>query len=218
MPLQQLFVLAIASMVFLAVLRVVRVHFGRTPHPEGIAKLLFGLAFVVLPPIALVTLTDPGGGSGLLAGLAWVPLFAIMLVGLLIVMRVAGAVAAAVAPRPVRRILLLALAGSEGDLYDVPFNPPVTPRLAAIVALVDRTNAVFPRGMAFRDEIDRSGFRASWDALDTATCTLEEAMAEENQHGRGIPSTVAACAGDARSRLHTLRQFAVDAGQSWATA
>lgn len=218
MPLQQLFVLAVAGMVFLAVMRVVRVHVGRTPHPEGWAKVLFAAAFLVLPPIALGALTEPGGGTGLLGGLPWVALYAILVGGLMIVMRLAAGIVALVAPPRARRLLVLALAASEGDPRDVPSNPPVTPRLAAIVALVDRSNDVFPRGLAFRDEIDRSGFRAAWDALDAVTGRLEAAMAEDDQLGLGVPSTVAATAKDARSRLETLRRFAVDDGQAWAAA
>jgi hypothetical protein len=218
MPLQQLFVLAVAGMVFLAAMRVVRVQFGRTPHPEGLAKLLFVLAFVSLPPLGLGLLADQGGARGILTGLLWVPVYSIMLVGLLLVMRVAAEVVAVVTPRRPRRVLVLALAALEGDRNDVPYDPPVTPGLAAIVALVDRNNGVFPRGAAFRDEIDRVGFRASWDALDAATARLEAAMAEDHRLGRGVASAVTATARDARGRLDTLRQLAVDDGQAWVAA
>ena len=217
MPLQQLFVLAVGAMVLLAVIRVVRVRSGRTPHPEGMAKLLFGLAFVFVPPIALGALAGPGGESGLLTGLASVPLYAILLVGLMIVMRVAAAIVAVVVPRRARRLLLLALVANDDDPH-VPVDPPVTPQLAAMVALVGRRNDVFPRGGAFAAEIDRSGFRASWDALDTATGTLEDAMAEDKRLGRGVALTVAAAARDARRRLNTLRELAVEDGQSWVEA
>lgn len=218
MPFQQLFVLAIAGMVFLAVLRIVRVQTGRTPHPSGKAGLLFPVAFVALPPIALGALVGPGGGSGALPSLTWVPVYAIMLVGLMVVMRIAAVIVEAIAPRRLRRLLLLALVANEGDPYDMPFNPPVTPRLAAILALVDRTNAVFPRGMGFRDQVDREGFRGAWDALDEATGQLEGAMAEDVRLGRGVPSAAAATAKDARGRLDTLRRFAVEDGQSWVVA
>jgi len=217
MPFQQLFVLAVVAVVFLAVMRVVRVRSGLTPHPEGIAKLLFGVAFVSLPPLGLA-LTGQAGASGVLDGLPWVPVYAIMLGGLLIVMRMAAVIVAAVAPRRARKLLLLALVASEGDPYDVPFNPPVTPQLAAIAALVQRSNDVFPRGMGFRAEVDRPGFRASWDSLDAATGRLEAAMAEDQRLGRGVASAVTAMARDARSRLDTLRQFAVEDGQSWLRA
>lgn len=218
MPFQQLFALAIASMVFLAVLRIVRVRTGRTPHPAGMARLLFAVAFVALPPIALGALTDPGGAAGAIASLRWVPVYGIMLVGLMVVMRIAAVIVKAIAPRRPRRLLLLALVANEGDPYDMPYNPPVTPRLAAILALVDRTNAVFPRGMGFRDQVDRSGFRADWDALDAATGQLEGAMAEDVRRGRGVPSAAAATAKDARGRLDTLRRFAVEDGRSWVVA
>jgi len=218
MPFQQLFILAVVAVVFLAVMRVVRVRSGLTPHPEGIAKLLFGVAFVSLPPLALALLSAEAGASGVLGGLPWVPVYAIMLGGLLIVMRMAAVIVAAVAPRRARKLLLLALVASEGDPYDVPFNPPVTPQLAAIAALVQRSNDVFPRGMGFRAEVDRPGFRASWDSLDAATGRLEAAMAEDQRLGRGVASAVTAMARDARSRLDTLRQFAVEDGQSWLRA
>ena len=217
MPFQQLFVLAVAGVVFLAVMRVVRVQSGRAPHPEGLAKILFGLAFVSLPPLAL-GLTGQAGATGVLGGLTWIPVYAIMLVGLLIVMWVAAVIVASVAPRRTRSLLLLALIASEGDPYDVPRNPPVTPQLAAIAALVQRSNDVFPRGMGFRAEIDRPGFRASWEELDAATGRLEAAMAEDQRLGRGVASAVTAMARDARSRLDTLRQFAVEDGQSWLRA
>jgi hypothetical protein len=217
MPLQQLFVLAVAGMVFLAVMRVLRVRYGRTPHPEGMAKLLFGLAFVSLPPLAL-GLTGQAGASGVLGGFPWIPVYAIMLVGLLIVMWVAALVVAAVAPRRLRRLLLLALIAHEVDSSDVPSNPPVTPQLAAIAALVQRSNDVFPRGMGFAAEIDRPGFRASWDALDAETGRLEAAMAEDQLLGRGVASAVTALARDARSRLDTLRRLSLDDGQSWVPA
>jgi len=212
MPFQQLFVLAVAGMVFLAVMRVVRVQSGRAPHPEGIAKLPFGVAFVSLPPLALGLLTHDAGATGVLGGLAWLPVYGIMLIGLLVVMRVAAVLVAAVAPRS---RLLLALIASEGDPYDVPPNPPVTPRLAAMAAVVQRSNDVFPTGLGFRAAIDRPGFRASWDALDAATGRLEAAMAEDLRLGRGVASAVTTMARDARSRLGTLRQLAVDGGQSW---
>jgi hypothetical protein len=215
MPFQQLFVLAVLAMVCLAVMRVVRVHLGRSPHPDGIARHLFRIGFVALPPLALGVLSNPG--AGLLTGVPWIPVYALLLVGLMVVMRVVAVGVALVAPRRARRVLL-ALIASEGDPYDVPFNPPVTPRLAGIVALVDRANAVFPRGMAFRDQTGRSGFRASWDALDAATAQLEGAMAEDGRLGMGVAATVAATARDARSRLDTLRQFAVEDGLVWAPA
>ena len=216
MPLQQLFLLAVVAVVFLAAMRVIRVGIGLTPHPEGIGKLLFGLAFVIVPPMALGALIDQGGGSGLLTGVTWVPIYAIFLVGLLIAMWLAAAVVSVAAPRQARP-LVLALVGRERDPYE-PSNPPVTPRLASIVAHVQRANDVFPRGMGFRAEIDRVGFRGSWDALDAATGQLEGAMAEEHRLRRGVPSSVTATAQDARARLNTLRQLAIEEGQSWATA
>jgi hypothetical protein len=185
------------------------------------AKLLFGLAFVSLPPLALGLLTGEAGASGVLGGLPWIPVYAIMVGGLLIVMWVAALIVAAVVPRrlrSLRSLLLLALVGRESDPSDVPSNPPVTPELAAIAALVRRSNDVFPRGMGFAAEIDRPGFHDSWDALDAETGRLEAAMAEDQRLGLGVASPVTALARDARSRLDTLRQLAVDDGQSWAPA
>jgi hypothetical protein len=137
-----------------------------------------------------------------------------MSVALLIAMRVAAGFVAAVAPSQARQVLLVALVADDAGPY-VPADPPVTPRLAAITELVQRSNDVFPRGGAFRHEIDRPGFRASWDALDAATGRLEAAMAEDDRLGRGVPVTVNAMARDARGRLDALRQLAVEEGRSW---
>jgi hypothetical protein len=218
MALQQLFVLAVAGMAFLAVMRVARVQRGRSPHPEGMARLLFVLAFISLPPLALGLLTDHGGARGVLTGLLWIPVYSMMLVGLLVVMGVAAVIIDLVAPPRPRGHLLLALIASEGDPSDLPSDPPVTPRLAAIAALVQRSNAVFPRGTGFRAEIDRPGFHVSWDALDAATGRLEAAMADDHRLHRGVAAAVTATALDARSRCDTLRQLAADDGRSWVPA
>jgi len=114
--------------------------------------------------------------------------------------------------------MLLALVGREADLDDLPFDPPVTARLAESVALVNRANLVFPRGPEFPAQIERSGFRASWDSLDAATTTLEDRIAEDRRLGLGVASDVMATAKDARSRLDTLRRLAVEHGQAWAAA
>ena len=210
--------MAIGSMALLAVMRVVRVHFGQTPHPDGGFRWPFILAFVLLPPLALGLLTQSDGSSGPLRGLAWVPVYGALIVGLMLVMQFAAVVIRFVAPRPVRAPLVLALTASEGDPYAVPYDPPVTPALAATVAQVDRLNAAFPRGLAFRAEIERTTFRATWDALDTATRTLEGAIADAIREGRGAASSASATAHDARGRLDALRRMAVDDGQTWVTA
>ena len=41
---------------------------------------------------------------------------------------------------------------------------PVTPRLAERIALVDRTNAAFPRGVDFPAQVDRADFDSAWGA------------------------------------------------------
>jgi hypothetical protein len=112
--------------------------------------------------------------------------------------------------------LLLALVGSEGDLDDAPFNPPTTAKLAEILALVDRANAIFPRGPEFPVQINREGFRFAWDALDSATGTLEGQIADDYRLGLGVARAAEATAEDARSRLDSLRRFAVVNGQAWA--
>jgi hypothetical protein len=216
MSLQQLFILAGASMVVLAVSRVIRAHAGRAPHPDGSARLLFVLAFLFLPPIALGALNPPS--SGQLRGLAWVPLYAVLLVALAILVSLLALVARGVAPGRSRRFLLLALNGSEGDPNDVPFDPPVSASLAASVSVVERTNLEFPRGPEFPAQVDRPGFRADWDALDDATAALEGPIADDHRLGLAVASTVNATAIDARSRLDTLRRLAVDHRQVWAAA
>jgi len=215
--LQQLFILAAAGMVLLAVSRLVRVHSGRAPHPEGKGMLLFILAFLLVPPIALEWLINPAAASGQIRGIGSVLIYAAALAGLTLLMWIAARVVQFIAPRRSRRLLLLALVGSEGDPDDIPFDPPVTAKLAESVALVDRANAVFPRGPEFPAQIDRVGFRASWDELNVATGTLEGRIADDYRLGVAVASTATATAIDARSRLDTLRRLAVERGQVWAT-
>jgi hypothetical protein len=213
MPAPQLLLLAIAAMLGLASLRLARVHFGREPHPEHMR--LFLLAFVLVPPIALGALIQPGPER--LGGIAWVPLYAVMLAGLAVLMGIATLIVERVVPGRSRPVLKLALVGSQGDPDDVPFDPPVTARLGESVAIVDRANAVFPRGSDFPAQVDRAGFRYAWDTLDAATATLESRIAEDRALGTAVASTVTATARDARSRLTTLRGLAVDRGPAWAS-
>jgi hypothetical protein len=216
MSFQNLLLLAVAGMVVLAATRLVRVHLRRTPLPEGRGRFLFLLAFVVVPPIALGLLVPPAAASSGLGGVASVPPYAVLLAGLAILMGLLALVARVVAPARSQPFLQLALVGSRRDPYDVPLDPPMTARLAESVALVDRTNAVFPRGRAFAAEIDRAGFRGGWDALDAATSTLEGQIDEDRRLGLGAASSATATAQDARSRLDTLRRFAAGGGQAWA--
>jgi hypothetical protein len=108
------------------------------------------------------------------------------------------------------------LTGGEADPYDVPFDPPITAKLAESVGLVDRANAAFPRGVGFPTQIDRSGFRGDWEALDGATRSLEDRIAADFRLGLAVASGARVTAADARSRLDTLRRLAVEQGQAWA--
>jgi len=218
MSLQQLFILAVAAMAVLVVTRVVRVYRGREPHLNGARRLLFVLLFVFVPPIVFGALTQPIEGARQIPALAWVPVYAMMLAGIWILMWIAAQVLKIVAPRRSRRVLLLALIGSESDRSDVLLDPPVTTKLAESVALVDRANIAFPRGPEFPAQIDRAGFRVDWDALDAATGTLENRIVDEYRTGLGVASLATATAQDARSRLDTLQRLAVDDGQAWAAA
>lgn len=218
MPLPHLFTLAVGAMIGLATLRLVRAHMGRTPLPAGKGRLLFVLAFVFIPPIVLGALTQPAGPSGLLGGVAFVPLFAIILAGLVILMSLVAAIVQGVSTGRARRILMLALVGNEGDPDEIPSDAPMTAKLAESVTLVDRANAVFPRGPEFSAAVDRVGFRFAWDALDAATTALEGRIRDDIRLGLGVASTVRATAKDARSRLDSLHRLAVDGGQTWATS
>jgi len=200
----QLLLLAVAAMTGLATVRLVRVHLGRMPLPEVRGMRLIVLAALLAPLIAL------GAFSSL-------PVYLALLAALVILMWVAAVVVQLVARGRIRPLLLVALVGSEGDPEDVPYDPPVTARLAESVALVDRANAVFPRGHDFPLQIDREGFRSAWDALDTATGTLEGQIADDHRIGLAVAYAAVATADDARSRLDTLRRLATDRGQVWAT-
>ena len=217
MSIHQLLVLAVAAMTLLATLRLVRVHYGRTPLPDGRGRLLFMLAFVLAPPLALGTLTQPADSVAQLRGVAWVSLYTIVLAGLVILMWVAALVVSLAPPSRARRMLVLALMGSEGDPLEEA-DPPLTARLAESMALVDRTNAVFPRGPEFQAQVERSGFRPAWDALDAATRVLESQMADDYRLGLGVGSAAATTSRDARSRLNTLRGSAVAQGQAFPAA
>lgn len=213
MPIQQLLIVAVVAMVGLAALRVVRVRLGQMPLPE--AKGLFYLAFVVIPPIAFAAVSGESGGA--LAGVAAIPVYAVLLLGLSILMAVLAGLAGRFAPGPWRSRALLALIGSEGDVDDVPFDPPVTPSLQASVAVVEQANGAFSRGHAFPAEIAQPGFRSAWDALEAANETLEGQIAAERKLGIAVAASAMATARDARSRLETLRRLAGESGQAWAS-
>jgi hypothetical protein len=208
MPLQ-VFLLAIVAMIGLAALRLARVHAGRTPLPESRDRTIFLVAFLVLPPLLVGALIGSAGGWGPLSGVAWIPLYGVMVAGLAILMMLIAVVAQYLAPIGSRRLLLIALVGSEGDPDALPFDPPVTAKLAEGMALVDRTNAVFPRGLEFPRQVERADFHSAWDALDAATGTLEGTIAADRRLGLGVAQAAAATALDARSRLETLRRIAL---------
>jgi hypothetical protein len=208
MPLP-LFVLAVVAMIGLAILRLVRVRMGRTPLPEGKAKAAFLVAFLVVPPVALKALLEPSSGP-VFGVMSWVPTYGLLLALLLVLMTIAAMVVERVVHGRRRRPLMVALAGNEGDPEDVPFDPPLTTRLTECIALVDRRNAVFPRGLAFPGQVDRADFREAWDALDDATRSLEGGIAADRHLGLGIATAASATALDARGRLDTLLRLAND--------
>lgn len=214
MPLPQLFVLAVAAMVGLAAMRLIRVRHGRVPHPAGWLRIPFILAFLLVPPIVLGALSQ--SAAGLLAGVAWVPMYIALLVGIAIGMWGAAQLVRARAPRRWRPPILLALVASEGEQSDDGFDAPLTAQLAESQSSVDVANAVFPRGPEFPTQVDRPDFRAAWDALDAATRTLEGRIADDEERGLGVASSATASAEDARGRLETLRRFASEGGQAWA--
>jgi len=208
MPLP-LFVLAVVAMGVLAILRLVRVRMGRTPLPEGKARAVFLVAFVVVPPVVLKALLQPSAGPAL-GVITWVPMYGLLLAFVLVLMTIAAMIVERVVHSRWRRPLMLALAGSEGDPEDMPFDPPLTTRLTECMALVDQRNAAFPRGLAFPGQVDRADFHAAWDALDDATRSLEGGIAADRHMGLGIATAATATALDARSRLDTLLRLAND--------
>jgi hypothetical protein len=193
-------------------LRLVRVHLGREPLPER--RVLFVLGFLFVPPIVLGALAPSGEGQ--LPGAALAPVYAVIVAGLATLMWLAAMVVRRVAFGRPRSLLLIALVGSEGEPTAAQLDPPVTAKLATSMAAVDRTNAVFPRGLEFPTQIDRPGFRSAWDALDVTTTALEGQIAEAEGHGLAVASAASATAEDARSRLNTLRRLTTDEGRVWA--
>lgn len=205
MALPQILVLAIVALAALAALRLVRVlRFGRTPLPEGPGRTLFLVGFVVLPPLAL-------------GGLSLVPVYVAVVGALVILMWIAAVVVDLLTASRTGQLVRLALVGSEGEPIDSGMTP-VTTRLSESIRLVTRANAVFPRGLEFPRQVDRSGFRDDWDALDDATRALEGQIADDHRVGLGVSSSATILAEDARSRLEMLRRFAGEQGQAWARA
>lgn len=212
MSLLQLSIIAAVSMLGLALLRVARVRSGRDPLPE--ARRLFLFLFVVVPPLAVAAVTDRAAGA--FGGVAALPVYGLLLLGFAILMWVASLIVARVAPGRSRAAFLVALTGSQGDPEDVPYDPPVTAPIAESVAILNRANDAFPRGHEFPAQVEREGFHAAWDALDTAIRRLEGQIVEDHRLGLAVASSALAAAKDARSRLDTLRRLASDDGQAWA--
>jgi hypothetical protein len=218
MPVPQLLVLAIIAMAGLATLRVARVRRGLSPLPEGRGRRLFMLGFVVIPPIALGLLTQPPPPANQLWGVGAVPMYAAILAALVTLMWIVAQIVGAVAYGRAAQTARLALAGTQVDPYRIRVDPPLTERLAQDVAVVDRANAAFPRGPGFPSQVNRAGFREDWDDLDTATRALESTIADDRRLGLPVASAATSIAGDARSRLDTLRHHALGEGQAWAAA
>jgi hypothetical protein len=213
MQLPQPLILAVAAMIGLAVLRVIRAHLGREPHPDGMARLPFIVAFLIVPPVVLGTLFQPVGDK--LGGVSWLPLYVASVAVLAILMSIAALIVRLVAPARSRPLLLMALNASKVRPA-MKVDPPLSTRLAASRTLVDAANAAFPSGAAFPTHIDRADFRGSWDSLDEATRVLETQIAEDETLGKGAASAAMATADNARSRLDTLRRLAAESGQAWA--
>jgi hypothetical protein len=218
--LQELVILTAATtLIMLAISRVLRVRAGRSPHPDGRARLPFLLTFLFLPPVVVevVVVLRPTTSATQLHIIESVLLYLGALFAFMILMGVAALIAGEIAPGRWRPMILLALAGSEPDPNDVVIDPAFTPKLAGDVVLVDTANAAFPRGPEFAAQIDRTGFRVDWDALDAATGTLEGQIADDHRLGVAVGSKATTTAQDARSRLDTLRRLAVDGGQALAS-
>ncbi len=215
MPLLQLLVLAVLCMVALGSLRLVRVHLGRTPLPDGPGRRLFLIAFVVLPPLVLGALIQPAGPAGPLSGVSSLFVYAPMVAALTLLMWIAALVIGEVVPGRSGSLARLALAGTEDDpARGIPSDPPITPQLAQAVAVVERANAAFPRGPAFPAQVDRAGFLADWETLDDATRTLERDIVAERRLAIGVAVKAEATARDARNRLDTLRRIATQDGRA----
>ncbi len=216
MPLLQLMVLATFAMAGVAILRLARVHLGRTPLPEGRGRRLLFLAFVVVPPMALAAVTQPPAAAGPLRGISSLPIYVVIVAGLVILMSVAALIIGKVADGRSGRLIALALSGREAEPSLAQTDPPITTKLAESVADVARANAVFPRGPEFPAQVHRAGFRGDWDALENANRTLEGRIADDHRLGLGVASAATTVAGDARSRLDTLRRIAGERGEVWA--
>jgi len=208
----QLILLAALVMTGVAILRVFRARSGRTPLPAGRARQLLLLAILVIPPVAFNALLEPSTTAGQPGLIGWVLLYVVTLGALFALMALAANLVKRYDHGASRWTLLIALAGGEGDQGAVPFDPPLTSELAESVAAVNRTNAAFPRGPEFPEQIDRPDFGTAWAGLDGATRTLEGQITGEREQGLEIASIATETALDARSRLNTLRGLAIRRG------
>jgi hypothetical protein len=212
-----LLLLAVVAMAGLATLRFARVQVGRAPFPEGRGKTALIIAFFIVPPLALAAVAVPVATASPVGVAVLLLVYVAVLAALASLMGIGAMVARAVARGRLQRVLWLVLMGSEIDPDDMAFDPPVTAELALSMAAVDGRNALFPRGGEFPGQVNRTGFRDDWDALDVATGTLERRIADDHRLGLPVAAAAAATATDARGRLNTLRRRAVGQGQVWAT-
>lgn len=212
----QLTILAVVTLAGLAVLRLVRVHFNRSPLPDGFVRPFFLFGFVIVPPLVLAALTQPAAAAGPFRGVSSVPMYILIVLTLVTLMAIVALIVGHIVHNRTAQLVRLALIGSEGDPGGIRSVQRLTPRLAESIELVQRANAAFPRGTEFLAQVDRAGFRSDWEALDGATRTLEDEIAEDYRLDMGVAYEATDTAKDARSRLETLRRHALERGQSWA--
>jgi hypothetical protein len=211
MSFQLLLVLvAVLAFVGLGALRIGRVRAHRDA-PDGWLRFGFVAAFLLIPPIVLQVVLAPKGIDAVGA----VTLYVGAVVLLWVLTWVVALLVARFAPVEGRQMMLLALIGRDTSGI-VPFDPPMTATLAAEVEAVDLLNAAFPRGHAFMAQVSMPGFRTTWEALDTATRTLEDDISEQRRLHLGVSEQAIETANDARGRLDTLRRDAATGGQAWA--
>ena len=208
----QLVLLALLVMVGVSTLRVVRARSGRTPLPGGRAQVLLMVAILIVPPVAFNAFVEPSTTGAQPGLIGWLMVYALTVGVIVVLMRLAANVVKRFDHGPSRWTLLVALVGGEGDQGLVPFDPPLTAELAESLVLVNTTNAAFPRGPEFPEQINRPDFRTAWEGLDGATRILEGQIAGEREHGLEIASVATETALDARSRLNTLRGLALRRG------
>ena len=181
---------------------------GRTSLPEGKARALFLIAFVVLPPVALKAVLQPSAGAGARRA------------------DVGPHVWPAPGPRPgpddhrrhdrrAPRAQPMAAAPDGGAgrqrrrSRGRPVESPVDDEADRVHRARRPANAVFPRGLAFPGQVDRADFHEAWDALDDATRSLEGGIAADRHLGLGIAT--------AARRPHWMRAVASTRCSGWPT-